>query len=197
MRSTALPTPAPHGPKSPPTVYPPNPGAAPASPSPMADLNLCAYRFSLSWPRILPQGTGEVNERGLDFYDRLVDALLARGIRPLATLYHWDLPLALQDRGAGLCAIPPTHSPTMRRWWHAAWETALTGGSPTTNPGAVPTSVMPWASMLLACTTSNWQWKRAIISCFRMGWLYLVCVGILFPGASRDCPRLLSRLRRR
>ncbi|MDQ2905182.1 MAG: GH1 family beta-glucosidase [Chloroflexota bacterium] len=68
----------------------------------MADLNLNAYRFSLSWPRILPQGTGTVNERGLDFYDRLVDALLARGIQPLATLYHWDLPVALQDRGGWL-----------------------------------------------------------------------------------------------
>ncbi len=68
----------------------------------MADLNLSAYRFSLSWPRILPQGTGTVNERGLDFYDRLVDALLARNIRPLATLYHWDLPLTLQDRGGWL-----------------------------------------------------------------------------------------------
>ena len=68
----------------------------------MAQLNLNAYRFSLSWPRILPQGIGAVNERGLDFYDRLVDALLARGIRPLATLYHWDLPMALQDRGGWL-----------------------------------------------------------------------------------------------
>jgi len=68
----------------------------------MAELNLNAYRFSLSWPRILPQGTGAVNERGLDFYDRLVDALLAHGIRPLATLYHWDLPVALQDRGGWL-----------------------------------------------------------------------------------------------
>jgi beta-glucosidase len=65
----------------------------------MASLNLSAYRFSISWPRILPQGTGAVNERGLDFYDRLVDALLAHGITPLATLYHWDLPIALQDRG--------------------------------------------------------------------------------------------------
>ncbi len=65
----------------------------------MGELNLSAYRFSISWPRILPQGTGSINERGLDFYDRLVDALLARGIRPLATLYHWDLPIALQDLG--------------------------------------------------------------------------------------------------
>ena len=68
----------------------------------MAQLNLNAYRFSLSWPRILPQGTGAVNERGLDFYDRLVDTLLASGIRPIATLYHWDLPVALQDRGGWL-----------------------------------------------------------------------------------------------
>lgn len=68
----------------------------------LAELNLNAYRFSLSWPRILPQGTGAINPRGLDFYDRLVDALLARGIRPLATLYHWDLPIALQDRGGWL-----------------------------------------------------------------------------------------------
>jgi len=68
----------------------------------MAELNLSIYRFSLSWPRILPQGTGAINERGLDFYDRLVDTLLARGIRPLATLYHWDLPVTLQDRGGWL-----------------------------------------------------------------------------------------------
>jgi beta-glucosidase len=68
----------------------------------MARLNLSAYRFSLSWPRILPQGTGQVNQHGLDFYDRLVDTLLARGINPLATLYHWDLPVTLQDRGGWL-----------------------------------------------------------------------------------------------
>src|SRR6266566_2334566 len=68
----------------------------------MARLGLNAYRFSIAWPRILPEGTGVVNEKGLDFYDRLVDALLARGINPLATLHHWDLPVALQDRGGWL-----------------------------------------------------------------------------------------------
>ena len=68
----------------------------------MAELNLNAYRFSLSWSRILPQGTGTVNARGLDFYDRLVDALLAREICPVATLYHWDLPQALHERGGWL-----------------------------------------------------------------------------------------------
>ncbi|MBN1884336.1 MAG: beta-glucosidase [Candidatus Krumholzibacteriota bacterium] len=65
----------------------------------MASLDLGAYRFSVAWPRVLPAGTGAVNETGLDFYDALVDALLERGIVPFVTLYHWDLPLALQDRG--------------------------------------------------------------------------------------------------
>jgi beta-glucosidase len=65
----------------------------------MAELGLQAYRFSVSWPRVIPFGAGEVNEPGLAFYDRLVDELLAAGIRPTATLYHWDLPQALQDRG--------------------------------------------------------------------------------------------------
>ncbi|HWQ15121.1 MAG TPA: GH1 family beta-glucosidase [Roseiflexaceae bacterium] len=65
----------------------------------MKDLGLQAYRFSIAWPRIIPDGTGQVNQRGLDFYDRLVDGLLEAGIQPYATLYHWDLPQALQDRG--------------------------------------------------------------------------------------------------
>ncbi len=65
----------------------------------MAALKLRAYRFSIAWPRILPAGRGQVNPAGLDFYDRLVDGLLARGIRPFATLYHWDLPQALEDAG--------------------------------------------------------------------------------------------------
>lgn len=68
----------------------------------MRDLGLTAYRFSLSWSRILPAGTGRVNSTGLDFYQRLVDALLESGIRPCATLYHWDLPAALDDRGGWL-----------------------------------------------------------------------------------------------
>ena len=68
----------------------------------MRELGLNAYRFSVSWSRVLPEGRGRVNEKGLDFYRRLVDALLENGIRPLATLYHWDLPAALDDRGGWL-----------------------------------------------------------------------------------------------
>jgi beta-glucosidase len=65
----------------------------------MADLGLKTYRFSIAWPRILPAGTGAVNPAGLDFYDRLVDALLTHGITPFVMLYHWDLPQTLQDHG--------------------------------------------------------------------------------------------------
>ncbi len=65
----------------------------------MKALGATAYRFSISWPRIFPEGIGEPNLQGLDFYQRLVDELLANQIEPFATLYHWDLPQALQDRG--------------------------------------------------------------------------------------------------
>jgi beta-glucosidase len=65
----------------------------------MADLGLDAYRFSVSWPRVQPTGRGAVNAAGLDFYDRLVDELLGRGVTPHITLYHWDLPQALEDAG--------------------------------------------------------------------------------------------------
>jgi len=65
----------------------------------IASLHLDAYRFSIAWPRIVPAGVGAVNARGLDFYERLVDGLLARGVEPVATLYHWDLPQALQETG--------------------------------------------------------------------------------------------------
>ncbi|WP_370068549.1 GH1 family beta-glucosidase [Streptacidiphilus sp. MAP5-3] len=68
----------------------------------MRQLGLDAYRFSLSWPRVLPAGEGKVEPRGLDFYDRLVDALLEAGVTPTPTLFHWDLPQALEDGGGWL-----------------------------------------------------------------------------------------------
>jgi beta-glucosidase len=65
----------------------------------MRQLGLDAFRFSVAWPRVLPEGRGRVNQAGLDFYDRLVDELLDAGVRPFVTLYHWDLPQALEDSG--------------------------------------------------------------------------------------------------
>src|ERR671930_429498 len=72
----------------------------------MHELRLDAFRFSIAWPRVLPEGRGRVNQAGLDFYDRLVDELLAHGIEPFATLFHWDTPQALEDaRGSPIaCA---------------------------------------------------------------------------------------------
>ena len=65
----------------------------------LAKLGVDSYRFSVSWPRVIPKGTGAVDAKGLDFYDRLIDGLLERNIKPALTLYHWDLPSALQDGG--------------------------------------------------------------------------------------------------
>lgn len=76
----------------------------------MRELGLSSYRFSVSWSRVLPEGKGRVNEKGLDFYRRLVDALLENGIRPNVTLYHWDLPAALDDRGGWL-------NPDVSKWF--------------------------------------------------------------------------------
>jgi beta-glucosidase len=84
-------------------------------PEPRPDIELVSglgvghYRFSISWPRIIPEGAGTVQKRGLDYYDRLVDGLLERGIDPMATLYHWDLPQALEDRGGWLVRETAEH----------------------------------------------------------------------------------------
>ena len=68
----------------------------------MQQLGMQAYRFSIAWSRVIPNGTGRVNPAGLGFYERLVDRLLSKGIQPMATLFHWDLPAALDDRGGWL-----------------------------------------------------------------------------------------------
>ena len=76
----------------------------------MRSLGMNAYRFSIAWGRILPEGRGAVNAAGLDFYERLIDTLLENGIEPVVTLYHWDLPAALDDRGGWL-------NPDVARWF--------------------------------------------------------------------------------
>jgi beta-glucosidase len=73
----------------------------------MAGLGLSAYRFSIAWPRVQPSGSGQANKQGLDFYDRLTDALCAAGIKPVPTLYHWDLPVALERSGGWLSRDTP------------------------------------------------------------------------------------------
>ncbi len=75
-------------------------------------LGVNAYRFSIAWPRVLPEGEGAVNEAGLAFYDRLVDRLLGAGITPYVTLFHWDFPLALYHRGGWL-------NPRSPEWFEA------------------------------------------------------------------------------
>src|SRR5258706_15555302 len=73
----------------------------------MKQIGLRAYRLSVCWPRVLPEGVGAVNEAGLAFYDRLIDALLEAGITPWVTLFHWDYPLALYNRGGWLNPASP------------------------------------------------------------------------------------------
>ncbi|MEQ8965522.1 MAG: GH1 family beta-glucosidase [Azospirillaceae bacterium] len=84
----------------------------------IADLGCDAYRFSVAWPRIQPEGRGRPNPDGLDFYDRLVDGLAEAGIAPVVCLYHWDLPEALQDRGGW------TNRETVPRFAEYAWRVA-------------------------------------------------------------------------
>ena len=78
----------------------------------LRSLGLSAYRFSVSWPRVFPSGGGQLNQAGLDYYKRLLDALDERGITAAATLFHWDLPQALQDRGGW--AVRDTAYPVRR-----------------------------------------------------------------------------------
>ena len=84
----------------------------------MKDMGLQAYRLSISWPRVLPEGTGAVNAAGLDFYERLIDELLAAGIEPYVTLFHWDYPYASYLRGGWLNADSPD--------WFAAYADVIT-----------------------------------------------------------------------
>ena len=107
----------------------------------MGELGLDAYRFSVAWPRVIPTGTGPTNADGLDFYSRLVDTLLEYGIRPVVTLYHWDLPQVLDDRGGWL-----NRDSTQ---WFAEYTAAVVG--------ALGDRVTHW-------TTFNEPWCSSVLS---------------------------------
>ena len=92
----------------------------------MRELNMKSCRFSMAWPRIQPTGSGKPNDKGLDFYKKLVDTLLEAKIRPFPTLYHWDLPQALENAGGWPNRDTASVSPTMRISSRAPWATACT-----------------------------------------------------------------------
>jgi hypothetical protein len=116
----------------------------------MRQLGANAYRLSIAWPRVIPGGDGPTNPKGLAFYDELVDGLLEAGITPSVTLYHWDLPQALQDRGGWPeRGTPPSTSPRTPRSWPNASATASPTGRPSTSPPARPGSA-----------TSKARWPR-------------------------------------
>ena len=106
----------------------------------MAGLNVRAYRFSVAWPRVQPGGEGGWNEKGFAFYDRLVDALLERGIAPYVTLYHWDLPQALQEKGGW------TNRDTVSRFADYAAEVARRIGG---RVASIATHNEPWVVAIL------------------------------------------------
>jgi beta-glucosidase len=103
-------------------------------------LGVDAYRFSVSWPRVQPQGSGAFNEAGLDFYERIVDRLLAHGIQPYLTLNHWDLPQALQDQGGW------ANRETVHRFVEYAQHVAARMGD---RVAAITTHNEPWVVAVL------------------------------------------------
>jgi beta-glucosidase len=107
----------------------------------MQSLGLKAYRFSIAWPRVQPKGYGAYNPKGLDFYERLVDGLLKRGIAPFATLYHWDLPDALQREHGGW-----QHRDTAKRFADYAAHVAQRLGS---RVASIATHNEPWCTAYL------------------------------------------------
>jgi beta-glucosidase len=166
----------------------------------MKALGLRAYRFSIAWPRVLPAGGGPVNPAGLAFYDRLVDALLEAGIEPHATLYHWDLPQALQDRGgwpardtaarfaeyasavAGTLGDRVTSWATLNEPICAAWIGHLLGDMA---PGVADIrAAVPAAYHLLLAHGLGAQAVRAAAPDARVGIVHLLTDGE--PGGDRD-----------
>ncbi|MBK7704041.1 MAG: family 1 glycosylhydrolase [bacterium] len=145
----------------------------------MQRMGLNAYRFSIAWPRVLPEGRGTVNAAGLGFYDALIDALLEAGLEPLPTLYHWDLPQALQDRGGWssrdtVDAFAEYATAVARRLGDR-----VAGGPPAAGPGAwrrsdtrrgrtrpvTPIRPRPCASRTTCCSRTPARRRRSVATC--------------------------------
>jgi len=126
----------------------------------MRRIGLQAYRLSVSWPRVLPEGVGAVNARGLDFYDQLVDKLLSQGIDPWVTLFHWDFPYDLFLRGS----FSPTPSTSLRRIsWPAGATPSPARPSLAVSPAAVnPRKPLPFFTMDASSPAAS-PWASAAI----------------------------------
>ena len=168
----------------------------------LVSLGLRAYRFSIAWPRVQPAGSGAWNEEGMAFYDRLINGLLSRGIAPHITLYHWDLPQALQDAGGWAARS------TVDRFVDYAREIGRRFGA---RVASIATHNEPWviailghkpASLRPACAVAVRLTRPPIICCCHMAWRCAPCVGtvwavhwVLFSTSRRARPparRLLT-----
>ena len=126
----------------------------------LKQLGVDSYRFSIAWPRIQPKGTGKPLQAGLDYYKRLADALSQAGIESAVTLYHWDLPQALEDAGGW-----PLRDTAYRFAEYAEPSAIGSGaGSPSTSPGARPSSATIPATTLPAAKTEPMPTRRPTIS---------------------------------
>jgi beta-glucosidase len=133
----------------------------------MAALRLEAYRFSIAWPRVQPHGRGALNRKGVDFYRRLASGLRERDIDPVVTLYHADLPAALQDRGGWASRETAPRFAYYARTWRTRSVTWSPIGSRTTSRGASPSSDTPRGRRRPACATGPRRYRSRTTSSFR------------------------------